>query len=135
MLRQTKDLYTVDGYLYMRHIVENNVIIQSHRFNKYGDIVASGSFVNCTLQGCGCKYDAGTRCWIKSPHFINDAVYGIAVVFDVNNDIIFYGYMYNNEIVRENISYHPFLEKEYNAVTREIKEKSYIESSILSVVS
>lgn len=135
MLRQTKDLYTIDGNLYIQHMLENNVVRQSHRFNKYGDIVASGSFVNCKLQGCGCKYDAATRCWIKSPHFINDAVYGLAVIFDINNDIIFYGYMYNDEIVRENISYHPFFKKEYEMMKKDIHEKSYMVKNTLSVVS
>lgn len=86
------------------------------RLNRFGDVVARGHFKNNKLSGRGCKYDPTFHGWIKSPHFIDDSVYGLAVIFDVNDDIVFYGIMYNDKIVREEIVYHAFLASEYNLV-------------------
>lgn len=95
------------------------------RTNVYGDIIARGMFVNNELNGCGCKWSV--HGWIKSPHFIKNRVFGLACIFDVNDDIIFYGYMYNDKIVTEKLEYHPFLSNEYDLVC---KPPDYVHSVV-----
>jgi len=116
--QQIKEEYSTDGWLYMRHYIKNNIVTRSEQFNKYGDVVSHGNYVNGLLHGVGCKYNHQTHQWIKSPHFIEDKVFGLAVVFDVNHEIIFYGWMFNDVMTKEEHIYHPFLKHEFEAVQK-----------------
>jgi hypothetical protein len=115
---QIKDEYSTDGTLYMRHHIKNNIVNESHKYNKFGDIISHGSYVNGNLHGAGCSYDHVNHQWIKSPHFQNGKVFGLAAVFDVNHEIIFYGWMFDSAMKKEEHIYHPFLIEEYKAVQK-----------------
>lgn len=115
---QIKEEYSTDGWLYMRHHIKNNIVTQSQQFNRFGDVISHGSYVNGLLHGVGCTYDHQTHQWIKSPHFEQGKVYGLAVVFDVNHEIIFYGWMFNNVMKKEEHIYHPYLKQEFSAVQK-----------------
>ena len=115
---QIKDEYSTDGTLYMRHHIKNNIVTESHKYNKFGDIISHGSYVNGSLNGAGCSYDHVKHQWVKSPHFQNGKVYGLAAVFDVNHEIIFYGWMFNSDMKKEEHIFHPFLKDEFSAVQK-----------------
>ena len=121
---QIKEEYSTDGWLYMRHYIKNSIVIRSQQFNRFGDVISHGSYVNGLLHGVGCTYDHQTHQWIKSPHFQHGKVFGLAVVFDVNHEIIFYGWMFNDVMTKEEHIYHPFLKDEFSAVQKyEHKDK------------
>lgn len=116
--QQIKEEYSSDGTLYMRHYIKNNIVTRSQQYNRFGDVISHGNYIDGLLHGVGCTYDHQTHQWIKSPHFQHGEVYGLSVVFDVNHDIIFYGWMFNNKMVKEEHIYHPFLNDEYIAVQK-----------------
>ena len=113
---QIKEEYSADGTLYMRHYIKNNIVTRSQKFNRFGDVISHGNYIDGLLHGMGCAYDHQNHQWIKSPHFQNGKVYGLAAVFDENHEIIFYGWMFNSIMKKEEHVYHPFLIEEYKAV-------------------
>lgn len=121
---QIKEEYSADGTLYMRHYIKNNIVTRSQKFNRFGDVISHGNYIDGLLHGMGCAYDHQNHQWIKSPHFQNGKVYGLAAVFDENHEIIFYGWMFNNVMKKEEHIFHPFLIEEYKAVQKyEHKDK------------
>lgn len=116
---QIKEEYSIDGWLFMKHFIKNNIVIKSQQFNRYGDIISHGNYINGKLHGAGCSYHHENHQWIKSPHFQQGKVFGLAVVYDVNHDIIFYGWMFNDEMVKEEHIYHPYLKEEFLAVQKD----------------
>ena len=131
---QIREEYTDNGLLYMRHIIKKNTIEKSFKFNTYGDVVSFGNFVNYQLHGCGCTYDHVRHQWIKSPHFQNGSVFGLATVYDVNHDIIFFGWMFNDEMVKEEHIYHPYLKEEYMTVKKHEKQDVKMMKEIYSIL-
>lgn len=131
---QMKEEYSADGWLQMRHYVKNNIVTHSEKYNKFGDIVAYGSFCNGMLHGVGCTYNHEKHQWIKSPHFQCNSIFGLAVVFDVNHDIIFYGWMFNNRMVKEERIYHPFLKKEFLRVQKQEHTDTIIRKQIYNIL-
>ena len=115
---QIKEVYSSEGWLYMKHHIKNNIVIGSQQFNRFGDIISHGNYVNEKLHGCGCIYNHKNHHWIKSPHFQQGIVHGLAVVFDVNHDIIFYGWMFDDVMKKEEHIYHPFLHEEFSVVQK-----------------
>ena len=115
---QIKEEYSADGTLYMRHYIKNNIVTRSQKFNRFGDVISHGNYIDGLLHGMGCAYDHQNHQWIKSPHFQNGKVYGLAAVFDENHEIIFYGWMFNSIMKKEEHVYHPFLIEEYKAVQK-----------------
>lgn len=132
--QQIRDEYSEDGLLYMRHHIKNNTIQISYKFNKYNDIVSFGNYVNNQLHGSGCKYNHDNHQWIKSPHFQHGSVFGLAAVYDVNHDIIFYGWMFNNKLVKEEHTYHPYLHKEYISVKKHEKQDEHMMKELYSIL-
>lgn len=116
---QIKEEYSNDGWLKMRHYVKNNIVTRSQKFNMFGDIIAHGNFINGVLHGTGCIYNHEKHQWMKSPHFQYGSIFGLAAVYDVNHDIIFYGWMFNNKMVKEEHIYHPYLKNEFLTVQKQ----------------
>ena len=117
-IEQIKEEYSTDGWLYMRHYIKNNIVTRSQKFNRFGDVISHGNYIDGLLHGMGCAYDHQNHQWIKSPHFDSGKVHGLAVVFDVNHEIIFYGWMFNNVMKKEEHICHPFLKDEFSAVQK-----------------
>lgn len=88
----------------------------TNKYNMYGDVVGKGIFVNGKLNGKGCLYTSNG--WIKSPYFKDGRVFGLACIYNDYHEVIFYGIMYNNKIVKEKWQHHQFLHAEYQMVTR-----------------
>jgi len=132
--QQIREEYTEDGLLYMRHVIKSNVIEKSYKFNKYGDIISFGNYSNYRLHGSGCTYNHTRHQWIKSPHFQNGSVFGLATVFDVNHEIIFFGWMFNDEMVKEEHIYHPYLQEEYTTVKKHEKQDENMMKEIYSIL-
>ena len=132
--QQIREEYTEDGLLYMRHLIRNNIIYKSYKFNKYGDIISFGNYSNNQLHGSGCTYNHARHQWIKSPHFQNGSVFGLATVYDVNHEIIFFGWMFNDEMVREEHVYHPYLQEEYMTVKKHEKQDENMMKEIYSIL-
>ena len=83
----------------------------TNKYNCYGDVVGRGNFINGKLNGRGCLH---TKIgWIKSPHFKDGRVFGLGCVYNDFHEVIFYGIMYNNRMIREHRQYHSFLEEEF----------------------
>lgn len=131
---QVREEYTDEGWLYMRHNIKNNVIEKSFKFNKFGDVISFGNFVNNKLHGCGCYYNHSTHQWVKSPHFQHGSVFGLAAVYDLNHDVIFFGWMFNDEMVKQEHIYHPYLQEEYFHVKKYDKEDEKICKEIYSIL-
>ena len=128
---QVKEVYhPTYGTLVMKHYIKNNIVVKSEMFNAYGDIIAFGHFVNNRLHGNGCMYKHVNHQWIRSPHFMNGSVFGLAAVFDVNHDIIFYGWMFDDKMVKEELIYHPYLRHEYSECLVESKKDKAIITNI-----
>lgn len=131
---QVKEEYSSDGNLYMRHYIKNNIVVRSQKFNRFGDVISHGSYINGNLHGVGCTYNHQNHQWIKSPHFQHGKVFGIAVVFDVNHDIIFYGWMFDDEMVKEEHIYHPFLKEEFTTVQKYEYKDKVVEKQIFEML-
>lgn len=132
--QQVKEEYASDGTLYMKHYIKNNIIENSQKFNTYGDVISFGSYVNNTLHGSGCTYNHQTHEWIKSPHFQHGSVFGLAAVFDTNHEIVFYGWMFNNEMVKQENIYHPFLHHEYFVAQKHEMKDRIMEKQIYNIL-
>ena len=115
---EIKEEFSNDGWLKMRHYIKNNTVTHSQKFNMFGDVVAHGSFLKGVLHGVGCIYNHEKHQWHKSPHFQYGSIFGLAAIFDLNHDIIFYGWMFNNEMVKEEHIYHPYLKNEFLTVQK-----------------
>lgn len=95
--------------------MSENYYFITNKYNCYGDVVGRGNFINGKLNGKGCLH---TKIgWIKSPHFKDGRVFGLGCVYNDFHEIIFYGIMYNNKMVREYRQYHSFLAEEFNNVS------------------
>lgn len=107
------DEYDENGLL-MRHHFQ---YLRTDLFNVFGDVIATGDFSKRSLNGEGCKYIEEQKAWFKSPHFKHNHVYGLCAVLDEQHNVIFYGYVYKNQLVKEHLTYHPFLHDEYMRTT------------------
>lgn len=92
----------------------SNYYFITNKYNRYGDVVGRGNFINGELNGKGCLYTSIG--WIKSPHFKDGRVFGLGCILNDYHEVIFYGIMYNNKMVREHRQFHTFLQDEYQYV-------------------
>ncbi len=131
---QVKEVYSQDGTLFMKHYMKNNVIVKSEKFNTYGDVISFGNYVNNILHSSGCLYNHTRHEWIKSPHFQHGSVFGLAAVYDVNHEVVFYGWMFNDNMVREEHVYHPYLHHEYFTVQKYKKQDEHMEKQLYKIL-
>lgn len=89
----------------------------TNQYNSYGDVVGRGEFVDGKLNGKGVLHTRSG--WIKSPHFKDGRVFGLGCIYNDLHEVVFYGIMYNNKMVREKRFYHAFLHDEFHKIQRQ----------------